>query len=614
LQDTTHDTPRGDRPARIEGDTIVAAFRNTVRRFPGRPALRNRVETGWHTTSYADYEGAVAEVTAGLAELGIDAGHHVGIFSNNRPEWHLADFGILANGCVTVPVYQTSSAPQVAHILGDGEAVLCFVEDHDLAARILEVRDELPKLQRIVVFTSDERLDDPFVLGFAQLRAIGAARLLREPDLFDRRAGAVTRDALATLVYTSGTTGPPKGAMISHANIMWTLENTVSLLHVRDGERLLSFLPLSHIAERMISDFAAVAVGGETWFARSLSTIAEDLRDCHPTILFAVPRVWEKLQEAVRARLDDTHGLKKLMVERYVDLGERVVGNRDAAVHVPLWEQLPYDALDLAVGSKIRHALGIDQAHLLISAAAPIHPDLLRWFHAIGLPVLELYGQTETCGPTTCNPPEDNRIGTVGPPVPGVQIRIADDGEILVRGGNVCQGYFNDPDASAALIDDDGWMHSGDAGRIDDHYLTVTGRKKDLIITAHGQNIAPQEIETDLRHHDLIAEAVVVGEGRRYLTALLTLDGDALSAWAAEHHKVGDTEAIASDPDLRAELDAFIARVNAGRSHVEGVRKYRIVAHDFTIAAGEMTPTLKVKRNVVNQNYRAVIDSMYAEG
>ncbi len=602
-------------PARIDGETIVDALRATARRSPGAPALRSRVERGWHTMSYADYVQAVAEVTAGLAELGVEAGQHVGIFSNNRAEWHLADFGSLANGCVTVPVYQTSSPQQVAHILGDGEANVCFVENHELAARILEVRDELPKLQRLVVFENDDRLDDPFALGFAQLRAIGAARLQREPGLFEVRAGAVKPDSLATLVYTSGTTGPPKGAMISHASIMWTLKATVSLLHVREGERLLSFLPLSHIAERMISDFASVAVGAETWFARSLSTIAEDLRDCRPTVFFAVPRVWEKLQEAVSARLSETHGVKRLLADRYVDLGAKVVVDTEFTGHAPLWEKLPYDALDVAVGSKIRAALGVDQTHVMISAAAPIHPDLLRWFHSIGLPVIELYGQTETCGPTTCNPPDDNRIGTVGPPVPGVRVRIADDGEILVQGGNVCQGYFNDPAATAALIDAEGWMHSGDVGRLDnDGYLTVTGRKKDLIITAHGQNIAPQEIETDLRHHELVSEAVVVGEGRRYLTAVLTLDADALTAWAEAHRKVGDVETLASDPDLRAELDAFVQHVNSKRSRVEGVRKYHIAAHDFTIAAGEMTPTLKVKRNVVNERYRCEIDAMYAEG
>jgi long-subunit acyl-CoA synthetase (AMP-forming) len=279
----------------------------------------------------------------------------------------------------------------------------------------------------------------------------------------------------------------------------------------------------------------------------------------------------------------------------------------------PIWEKLPYRALDGVVGAKIRHELGLDQAHILITAAAPIHPDLIRWFHAIGLPVVELYGQTEVCGPSTCNPPDDNRIGTVGPPIPGVGLRIADDGEILVRGGNVCAGYFRDKAGTASLIDEEGWLHSGDVGRVDDGYLTIVGRKKDLIITAAGQNIAPQEIETDLRGHELIAEAVVIGEGRRYLTALLALGGDALAAWAEQHGKVADYESLTVDPDVRAEIDRIVADVNARRSRVEHVRKYRILAHEFTIAAGEMTPTLKVKRNVVNTAYRDLIDEMYAD-
>ena len=286
----------------------------------------------------------------------------------------------------------------------------------------------------------------------------------------------------------------------------------------------------------------------------------------------------------------------------------------DTVQRAPLWERLPYEALDAVVGAKIRQEFGLDRAHVLVTAAAAIHPDLIRWYHAIGLPVLELYGQTEVCGPTTCNPPDDNRIGSVGPAIPGVQVRIADDGEILVKGGNVCMGYFRDPATTAELIDDDGWMHSGDVGTLDDDgYLRITGRKKDLIITAAGQNISPQEIETDLRNHEIISEAVVIGEGRRYLTALLTLDGDALSRWAHEHGKVAGYEALVADGDLRAETDRIVAEVNSHRSRVENIRKYRILAHEFTIAAGEMTPTLKVKRNVVNDRYRDLIDEMYAD-
>ena len=602
-----------DASVRIDGDTIVDAFRENLRRRPDHPALRRHVDRGWEMLTWADYGTAVSEVTAGLAELGIGAGEHVGIFSNNRLEWHVADLGSLSNGCVTVPLYQTSAPEQVAYVLGHADARVCFVENEDLLGRILAVRDRLPKLDRLVVFEDGRRIDDPDVLNFAELRAVGAARLQREPGLFEARAGAVSADQIATLVYTSGTTGPPKGTMITHANIMWTIRSSVSMFQIQEGERLLSFLPLSHIAERMMSDFAPIAVGGETWFARSLATVAEDLRDCHPTVFFAVPRVWEKFQEAVLAKLGEEHGAKKIVIDRYLGLGRRIVSKYGSIDRAPVWERLPYGLLDGAVGAKVRHEMGLDRAHILITAAAAIHPDLIRWFHAMGLPLVELYGQTEACGPTTCNPPEANRIGTVGLPIPGARVRIADDGEILVKGGNVCSGYFRDDAGTAALLDEDGWMHSGDAGSLDANgYLRITGRKKDLIITAAGQNIAPQEIETDLRHYELISEAVVVGEGRRYLTALLALDGGALTSWSEHHAKVADYEALTSDPDLVVEVDHIVAAVNAKRSRVENVRKYRILPHELTIAAGEMTPTLKVKRNMVYDAYQGLIDEMYA--
>jgi len=602
----------GASAVRIEGDTIVQAFRTNLRRIPDRPALRRRVR-GWETFTWADYGRAVSELTAGLAELGAAPGEPVGILSGNRVEWHLADFGVLCTGGVSVPVYPTSSVEQVAYILGHAEVSVCFVEDRELLAKVLEARDELPKLGRVVVFDDDERLDDPFVMGFEALRAIGAARLQREPQLFEARAQEVTADQVATLVYTSGTTGPPKGTMITHANIMWTIRSAASLANLREGERFLSFLPLSHIAERMMSDFVPVALGGETWFARSLATVAEDLRDCHPTVFFAVPRVWEKFQEAMLEKLGEEHGLRKLVIDRYVGLGEHVVTHHDSPGHAPVWEKLPYEALDATIGTRIRHELGLDEAHILVTAAAPIHPDLIRWFHAIGLPIVELYGQTESCGPTTCNPPEDNHVGTVGPPIPGVRVHIADDGEILVKGGNVCAGYFRNPEGSAELLDDDGWMHSGDVGTLDgDGYLRVTGRKKDLIITAAGQNIAPQEIETDLRQHPLVSEALVVGDGRRYLTAILTLDADPLADWAREQGKVAKYESLAADPDLRAEIDRWVEDVNGRRSRPERVRKYRILANELTIAAGELTPTLKVRRSVVYDRYGDLIEEMYA--
>jgi long-subunit acyl-CoA synthetase (AMP-forming) len=597
----------------IESATIVEAFRNNVRRIPTQPAMRRRSGTEWETLTWADYGRLVEHVSAGLIELGLESGEQAAILSGNRVEWHLADLGTLTNGSVTVPIYQTNSPKQIAHVLGDSEARLCFVENHELLAKVLEVKEQLPKLDHVVVFENNGRLDDPFLLGFSELLAIGGARLDKNPQLLKTRESSIVPEQLATLVYTSGTTGAPKGAMITHYNIMWTLRSAAAMVHLRVGERFLSFLPLSHIAERMMSDFAPIAVGGETWFARSLASVAEDLRDCRPSAFFGVPRVWEKLQEAVLEKLGETRGLKKSLANYYIGLGERLEAEQDARKRAPVWETLPYSAFDSTVGSKLRHELGLDAAHILATAAAPIHPDIIQWFHAIGLHIIELYGQTESCGPTTCNPPEDNRIGTVGRALPGVQVRIAADGEICVRGGNVCAGYFRDRKGSAALIDDEGWMHSGDLGSLEDGYLRITGRKKDLIITAAGQNISPQEIELDLKNHELVSEAVVIGEGRRYITAVITLNAESLAGWGRDHGKVGDYESLAADPELRAEIDEHVANVNARRSRVEGIKKYRILAHDLTVAGDELTPTLKVKRQLVHDHYRQVIEEMYVQ-
>ena len=596
----------------IEGDSIIDAFRHNIRRIPDRAALRWHRDGAWVALTWFEYGRAVAEVVAGMAEVGVSPGDRIAILSGNRMEWHLADFGVLGSGAVTVPLYQTSSPEQVAYILGHAEARLCFVENGGQLAKVLEVRDQLPKLDRVIVFADTEQLDDPLLMGFAELRSVGERRLRREPDLFETGADAIVPEQLATLVYTSGTTGPPKGAMISHANIMWTIRSAASIFDLREAERFLSFLPLSHIAERMISDFASVAIGGETWFARSLATVGEDLRVCRPTVFFAVPRIWEKLRDAILDKLDGSRALQRLIVDRYVALSGHFASRQAVGKHAPLLMVLPHKALDSTVGAMIRHELGLDQAHILVSSAAPIHPDLLRWLGAIGLPVLEVYGQTEACGPTTANPPEDNRVGTVGRPIPGVVVRIAADDEILVQGGNVCSGYFHDPISTAELIDGDGWMHSGDMGVLDDDgYLHIIGRKKDLIITAAGQNVAPQDIESDLRNHELLSEAVVIGDGRRYLTALLTLDIEALVKWARERGKAVEPKVLFVDPDLGDAIGRIIEEVNAKRSRVEHVRAFRVLDHEFAIASGEMTQTLKVKRNVVIEKYRDQVEEMY---
>ena len=392
--------------------------------------------------------------------------------------------------------------------------------------------------------------------------------------------------------------------MITHANVMATMRSLTSLIDIRPDDRFLSFLPLSHITERSISNFGQIVGGSETWFARSIATLAEDLRACRPTILFAVPRVWEKFQDGILEQVAAQRGPARFLANRYL-----------AGADWPIWTHRLSSSPSSTESSGTRSVASSASITLGSSPAElrPVHPDLLRWFHGIGIPIAEGYGQTEVSLCTSTNTPDDTRIGTVGRPIPGVSVRIAADDEILVKGDNVCAGYWQDDAATSELIDPDGWMHSGDLGRLDaDGYLHVTGRKKDLIITAYGKNISPEEIETGLRMEPLIAQAVVVGDNRPYLTALLTIDADAAAEWAAREGRSLDFEALTDDRDLHTELSIAIERVNAAHSHAEGIRRWRVLPHDLTVSGGELTPTLKVKRHIVMERWADVIDEMYA--
>ena len=609
--DTTND---GEEHAAIDRRTIVALFRDQVANGGSRPALRRHVAGSWQPLSWTEYGDAVREIAAGLVDLGIGAGERVALLATNRPEWHFADLGTLSAAAVTVPVYPTSAPGQVAYIVDHCEARVAFVENREQLAKILDERAAVPKLERVVVFDETAPLDNPFLLGLDELRALGRTHLEQRPAAVDDRLREITPDDLATLVYTSGTTGPPKGAMITHRNIVATIDAITAVVSIGPKDRFLSFLPLSHVAERMVSNFGQIVSGGETWFARSFATVAEDLRACRPTVFFAVPRVWQKFHDTIFEELDTTSGLQRALVNRFLALGATRVCHDQDGLPMSALQRGRHKALDRVVGARIRARTGLDRARILVSGAAPIHPDVLRRLQAVGLPVCEVYGQTEDCGPTSLNPPGRIRIGTVGPPLPGVRVRINEDGEILVHGGNVCRGYYKDDAGTRELIDDEGWMHSGDLGRFDTSgYLCVTGRKKDLIITAHGKNISPQEIEGRLQLEPIISEAVVLGDGRPYLTALLTLDADIMASWAEAHHKSLNAEALASDPDVRAEIQASVGRVNEELAHVETIKKWRILPGDLTVASGEMTPTLKVRRKSVADQYHDLVDEMYAE-
>jgi long-chain acyl-CoA synthetase len=440
----------------VTGATIVEVFRATAADRLEAVALRYHDGDAWRAMTWAAYERAVAEVALGLRAAGLSPGDRVGILSGNRPEWHIVDLGILAAGLVSTPVYATAASSQVAHVLGDAGCRVCFVEDGQQLSKVLLRRGELPALERVVLLRAVDGVDDGFVQPLGDLRAEGAAAWARRPQAFAELVAEVRPEHLATLVYTSGTTGPPKGAMLSHANIMAMLRSVASLVGIYPEDRFLSFLPLSHITERSVSHFGQVAGGGETWFARSLASVPDDLRDCRPTLFFAVPRVWEKFRDAVFAAVAEAPPPMRALLHRYLDLANRRTGPGWATATTS--DRAAFAALDATVGWFLRHRFGLDRARLLACGAPPVHPDLLRWFHGIGLPVAEGYGQTEVSLCTTMNPPDDIRIGTVGRPIPGVEVRIGERGEVLVRGGGVCQGYWGRPEATAELIDTDGWQ------------------------------------------------------------------------------------------------------------------------------------------------------------
>lgn len=595
--------------------TVVERFRERVRLQPQRRALRYHDGDDWRAMDWGEYGRAVEEVAAGLLTLGVGAGDRVGLLSGNRPQWHIADLAVLSVGAVTVPVYPTSSSSQVAYVLSDSGARVCFVDGPEQLAKVLLHRSELVELERIVGLLPMPGLDHhTVVLDLDQLRADGRARLGETPDGVAERAGAVAPDDIATLVYTSGTTGPPKGTILTHGNLGWTVDAVEAMIGLSPDDRLLSYLPLSHIAERVTSHIGQIASGGETWFAQSLATVPEDLRACRPTIFFAVPRVWQKFHDAIVDKIAESPKPIRLALERYVALGKASVEASEAGHELAPRQRRIHSVLDKTIGVKLRKQLGLDQARFIVSSAAPIHPDLVRWFHGIGIPIAEVWGQTEDCGPATLNPPEAIRIGTVGRPLPGLEVRVAEDGELLVRGGSVCRGYFGQPDATAALIDPDGWMSTGDLGAIDDGYVRITGRKKDLIINAAGKNIAPSEIESRLGLEPLIGQAVVVGDGRKYLVALLTLDPDDAADWASHHGAFADISSLINDPALRAEVAAGVERVNREHAPVEQIKHWRLLHEPFTVEGGELTPTMKVKRAFVMERYADLVEEMYADG
>jgi len=595
------------------GSTVVSTFFERTKKLSDAAALKYKRDGDWVTITWTGYGDLVRRAAGGLRALGLDAGDLGAILSTNRYEWHVADIALQSCGGITVPIYPTNSPIQVAYIAGHAQVKVVFCENAAQLTKVDEVRGDLPALQKAIVFDPTDVTEDDFVLTWDSLLAAGDTFNAAHPADIDEHVAAVKPDDLCTVVYTSGTTGPPKGAMLTHHNIVWTCESLSKVLEGQPGDRRLSYLPLSHIAERTTSHFQQIYLGFETWFATSIDTLREDLVACKPTVIFGVPRVWEKFYAGITNMIENLPDEQREMAEQAIQLGLKRVEAEQAGTSLPPELEEKYQEADGKLFALARAALGLDQARALVSGAAPINPDVLRFFHAIGLPIAEVYGQTEDSGPTSINRMGKIKIGTVGPALDGVEVKIAEDGEVLVRGGNVGPGYYKDPIATKEFIDEEGWMHSGDIGELDeDGFLRITDRKKDLIITAAGKNIAPQVIENMLKYSPWISQVVVIGDRRPYLTALITLDQEKVTAFAEQKSiPFKDFPELVAHPDVQQLVANAVHDVNANLARVEQIKKWHVFDREFAMENEEITPTLKVRRKAIIDKNADLIEELY---
>ncbi len=542
-----------------------------------------------------------------LRALGVDRGSAVAILGFNRPEWVAMDLAAMCLGAVPVGIYTTSSPDEVQYIAAHCEAAVILVENRAQWEKVVERREQLPALKRVVLMRGTA-IEDPLALTWEEFLALGDG----DDAEVHARVESQEPDGLATLIYTSGTTGPPKGVMLSHRNLAWTAAVALELTGAGADDAMLSYLPLSHIAEQMLSIHGACTTGACIYFAESIERVPDNIKTAQPTIFFGVPRIWEKFHAAVSARLRDVKGPKAKLLAWARGVATEAHAHKNRGAMLPGLLELQYRLAQKLVFEKLHAALGLGRARFCVSGAAPIGRDVLEFFASLDVPVREIYGQSEDTGPTSLNVPGRTRFGTVGPAIPGVELRFADDGEILVKGPNVFMGYYKDPAATAATLEDE-WLHSGDLGALDaDGFLTITGRKKEILITSGGKNITPKNIEADLKKHPLVAEAVLIGDRRPYLTVLLALDPERLAALAKEHGA-----ATPEDPNgaafVREALDALVADVNARYARVESVKRYYVLPRPLSIEGGELTPTMKVKRAVVYARYASEIEALYAD-
>jgi long-chain acyl-CoA synthetase len=596
--------------------TIADVIPRAVAEYPDRPAVRFKRDGAWHDVTYAQFGEIAQEIALGLIDLGIEKGECVCILANTRPEWSYADMAITETGAVVVPIYQTNSPEECLWVMSDSGACAIVCEDEQQLAKVAAVREQLPRLRTVIVMDPPTAATGeaeraaatmPPVITLDEVRERG--RLRSPEELHSRRASIAPTDPY-TFIYTSGTTGPPKGCVLTHGNYRAIVDMVGQVGQIEGDEVIYLYLPLAH-AYALLIQLAAFDLGTTiAYFGGDTKQIVAELMEVKPTYLPSVPRVFEKVYTIAHGAIEAQPPEERARAQAAIELGIKVRNMLVRGEEIPAELKQPFEEAEEKLFKNVRAIFG-GQVRRATSGAAPIAKEILEFFWAAGVPVLEGYGMTETATAATISTIENHKFGTVGRPFPGVELRIAEDGEVLIKGPNIFQGYHHNADASFGAVND-GWLHTGDLGSVDeDGYLSITGRKKDIIITAGGKNLTPANIENDLRQCRWISQAVMQGDKRPYPVILITLDQEEIAGWARERELPEDLASLCEEPAIQELIGAEVERVNSRYAQVEQVKRFAVLPCDLSQEAGELTPTLKVKRNIVAEKYAEVIDSLY---
>jgi long-chain acyl-CoA synthetase len=597
-------------------DTLPRLFRHVVAQRGDLVAMREKDLGLWRSVTWREYGDRARRVGLGLVALGLRPKDVVSVLADNGPEWLYTDLGTMCVGGVTNGIYTTDSPRQVEYIVNDSGTRFFFAGDDEQLDKILEVRARCPQLVKIIVFDPEglHGFKDEQVLAFDELLELGTRYEAEHPGAWDPMVEIARPEDLAILVYTSGTTGPPKGAMLSHRNILFQLGYADFIAEPRPGDQQLSFLPLSHVAERTFTVFYPLRTGATVNFAESIDTVPDNIREVAPAVFFAVPRIWEKFYSGVALRMRDATRLGTLAYRWALAVGMRMAECRIAGRRPSLALRTLHRLADVVALDNVKRSMGLHRARGAATGAAPIAPELIKWYMALGIDMREVYGQTENCGLATAMPADRIRLGTVGVARPDTEVRISPQGEILLKGPHVFPGYYKNAERTAQTVID-GWLHTGDVGRLDaDGFLTITDRMKDIIITAGGKNITPSEIENQLKFSPYISDAVVIGDQRKFLSCLVMIDHETVAQFAQERSvPFTNFASLCRAKEVQDLIWGEIERVNRRFARVETIKKFRLIEELLTPEDEELTPTMKLKRAFVNRKYKDAIDAMYAE-